>query len=101
MIYVCLDKVTKQPKGMVQIDNLKVKDEWDKTHILIEVDDSFIGKLSYEIKYENDKVRLATQVEIDIYKAQEDARIKDEAKARTLTDLGLTQEDIDKVKAIK
>lgn len=70
-IYVALDKSTGEAKRFVDIDE-KVIGDWAKNFIMIEADESYRGKEGYEIKFENQKLRFATQIEIDTYKqAQE------------------------------
>lgn len=66
MFYVTLDKVTKEPTGVVNILP-KALPEWEAKFDLIEVDESYRGKHGYELKYENNQIRFATQQEIDDY----------------------------------
>lgn len=100
MLYICLDKITNEPKGTVIIENPEVKKEWDKTHMLVEAEEEFAGKQPYEMKYENGKARLATQAEIDIYTAAKNQETVAQQKERALNVLGLTQKDVDSIKEI-
>lgn len=69
MLYVCLDKITKEPKGITSVREENLSD-WEKDFIMIEADESYRGKQGYEIKYENGKLRFATQQEIEDVLAQ-------------------------------
>jgi len=81
MNYVCIDKNTMEPKGFTRVSKENLS-EWEKDSIMIEVDESYADKQSYEIKYENGKVRLATQEEIDDYLTQEEQEQKQVVQMR-------------------
>lgn len=65
-IYVCLSKTDGSPQGVVDIRPEALPD-WAENFIMIPADESYRGKQSYEIKYKNQKLRHATQAEIDDY----------------------------------
>jgi len=74
--YVCLDKTTGEVRGTIDIKPTAVPD-WAKRYILVEADNSYQGLKHYEIKYENQILRKATQAEIDTYLDQETQNIID------------------------
>ncbi len=99
MTYVTLDKNTKEPQGFASIHYKDIKD-WEERFDLVEVDDSYRSKQGYEIKYENGKVRLATQQEIDAYKQQQETALKEATKEQAMETLGITQENLDRLKTL-
>ena len=95
-LYVCLDKSTNEPKGMIDTSQ---KTEWEKSFILIEADESYRGKAGYEMKYDG-KLRHATAEEIAAYKQAEEQAQEANKKAKALEILGLTTKDIEKIKKL-
>ncbi len=99
-VYVCLDKVTNEPKGMVDIHPGALT-AWGESFIMIPADESYRGRNPWELKFEGNKLRHATKNEIQLYKDQ----LKDEQKALkkqdALNTLGLSESDIDKIKKLK
>ena len=65
-LYVTLSKTTGEPQGTVNINEKAVAD-WAESFILVEAGKEYQGKHGYEMKYENQELRLATQEEIDEY----------------------------------
>ena len=63
-----------------------------------EADDSYRGLKGYEIKYQGQKLRKATQQEVDDYKKDKKDKLDKAEKDSALKVLGLTQSDIDKIK---
>lgn len=96
-VYVALSKQDGSPSGMVDINEKNVGD-WSKKFIMIEADESYRGLQSYEIKYEDQKLRKATQAEINAYLNAQTAEQATKKKEDTLSTLGITAHDIDKVK---
>ena len=99
MTYVTLDKNTKEPQGFASIHYKDIKD-WEERFDLVEVDDSYRSKQGYEIKYENGKVRHATKQEIEAYETQLEQQQKAKVKEQVMETLGITQENIDKLKTL-
>lgn len=65
MLYVVLDKETKQPQGTIEINQSAILSEWQSNYDLVSVNETFRGKKSYEIIRETgDQIRLATSQEI-------------------------------------
>ena len=81
----------------------RVKDNhlptWEKDFTMIKTD-KFVGKHSWEIKYENGKLRPATQQEIDDYFALKEAEKQNKKKQAALDALGLTEIDLDRIKGL-
>ena len=67
MLYVTLDKVTKEPKGTVEIAD-KALPDWETKFDMKPVDESFRGKHGFEIKNENNTLRPATKQEVETHK---------------------------------
>ena len=101
--YVVFDKQTGELMGTASVSDKHLL-EWTQKNILIEVDNTYKGKQSYEIKYEDGKVRHATEQEVTDYKAlqvQEKQAIVD-AKEKAKFLKWLDDEDVkNKVKGIK
>lgn len=96
-IYVPIDMETGEMRGTVdvQADNIG---EWSKSYTMKIADEKFRGKQGYEIKMDKGKLRLATKEEIEEYllKAkQENLKIR---KKIILDELGVTEEQLDKIK---
>lgn len=98
-IYVPIDKETGNPNGMVDINPDSVG-EWAKKYNMKKADESYRGKQAYEIKFENSKLRHATKEEIDAYKLEEENKIKALRKQSLLDELGITKQQLDKLKAL-
>ena len=64
--YVLLDKLTGEVKGTASISDDHIAD-WAKNFIIREGGEEYRGKKHYEIKFEDGKVRHATQQEIADY----------------------------------
>ena len=99
-IYVCLDKETGEPKGMVDIKPENVGD-WAKKFTMKLVDESYRGKAGYEIKVNGGKIRHATEIEISDYKKIQVDQAEIVNRASALKAVGLTEADIAKIKALK
>ena len=101
MLYVLLDKETDAPLGAVDISSAELSNYQSK-YTIIEANETFRGKLSYEIKYENEEIRLATQQEIDTYLANDASTTatqrKNELKSQVLDALGLDEADLTTLK---
>ena len=70
-LYVVLDEHG-QPNGTAQVKD-EYLSKWKQEYTMIKVDESYVGKHGYEIKYENNRIRHATKSEKEAYKqAQED-----------------------------
>lgn len=100
MIYVSRDKTTGKPQGTAEIDDPKVLADWRQKLIMEKVDDSFRGKNSFEIVFENGKSRHATQQEIDAHWQKHDQDKKVAHRHQLLDDLGLTEAHLDKIRAL-
>ncbi len=87
------------PKGVSwQTDKTLIN--MQKKYTMIKVGQEFVGKQRYEIKYDGSKVRLATQQEIDDFIQQQEQAAEIVKKQTALNTLGITQTDIDKLKAL-
>lgn len=79
-----------------------IKDEhtsnWTKKFTLYKVNETFRGKQGYEIELKSGKPSLKSQADIDTYKQQKEAEAKAKEKTDTLTSLGLTEQDLQKIK---
>jgi len=90
-------------KGTASIADEDILD-WTKKNVLKKADDSYRGKESYEIKYEDGKVRHATEQEVTDYKALQvqDKQAIVDAKEKAKFLKWLDDEDVkNKVKGIK
>ena len=96
-LYVCLDKTTGEPTGVASISDTNIP-EWAERRILIPADESYRGKHGWEIKYKNGKLKHATQSEKDEYKEQKRQEREARKKSDALETLGLTDEDMQKIK---
>lgn len=99
-VYVCLDKSTGEPKGMTDIDEKTIGD-WAKKFVMVEADESYRGKSGSEIKYEDQKLRHATEAEIASQKQAKEAEAIVSRKQKALDEIGLTIDDITRIKALK
>jgi len=98
-IYVCLDKQTGEPKGTTDLDPKNIS-QWASQYTMIIADESYRGLKGYEIKYENQTLRKATPQEIAQYEEEQEALLEADSKEKALKTLGLTDEDIEKVKKL-
>lgn len=102
-VYVTLDNLTGEPTGSASISDKAVAD-WAKNFILIEADKTYQGKNGYEIKYDNETLRHATQIEIDTYLQQQEQNqqnIENEKNKQILLDLLDNESVKTKIKDIK
>jgi hypothetical protein len=99
-IYVCLDKETGEPKGMVDIKPDTIGD-WAKKFTMKQTDESYRGKAGHEIKIEDGKIRHATETEIADYKKVQAEQAEVVNKENALKAVGLTSADIEKIKKLK
>ena|SRR3990167_10938447 len=98
-VYVVVDKDTGILKGTVEISDEAIS-EWTKKYTVKEAGEDFRGKHPHEIKIENGKTRHATNEEIDTYNQQTENETKSARKKKALEDLGLTNADLAKIKAL-
>ena len=98
-IYVCLSKTDGTPQGAVDINETAIAD-WAKKFTMIEADESYRGKQGYEMKYQGQKLRHATEQEISDYKQTQEQSSEALKKASVLATLGLEQKDIAKIKKL-
>jgi hypothetical protein len=96
--YVCIDKETGKCLGTVNV-NPEYISEWNNKYTMKLVDESFNGKQGYEIKIENGKARIATDKEVQDYNKDREFYTKDIQRQKILTELGITQEQLNKLKA--
>lgn len=98
MVYACIDKITNKPIGMIRANSIEKLEE---RYIVVKVNESFGVRQHYEIKYEDGKVRAATQQEIDDFLAQQEmeAEIVIRAKTRetTLKALAVTEQQLEDI----
>ena len=102
-IYVVFNRETGDIKGTASIADEDILD-WTKKNVLKKADDSYRGKESYEIKYEDGKVRHSTEQEVTDYKALQvqDKQAIVDAKEKAKFLKWLDDEDVkNKVKGIK
>ena len=66
-IYVVIDEQTNEVRGTADVRPDYIGN-WEKNYTMIKGDEIYRGKQPYEIKYEDGKLRFATQQEIDEYK---------------------------------
>ena len=99
VIYVALDKESGEVKGMVDISPDSVGD-WAKTYVMKEADESYRGKQGYEMKYVNQKLRMATEKEITDYKKEIDDKAKIDSRKNALEAIGISEKDIEKLKKL-
>lgn len=74
--------------------------EWEKDYEMIPASLEFVGKHHYELRYENNEVRLATEQEINDYYAQLEQEKENFEIQKLLSKLD-KKEIQDKIKAIK
>lgn len=98
-VYVCMSKTTGEPQGTVDINPENVG-QWASSYTMVEADESYRGLMGFEVKYENKKLRKSTEKEISDYKQAEEAEMIAKQKENALATLGLSQHDLDKVKAL-
>ncbi len=98
--YVFFDKETGECLGVSSISQDTVIEK-AKQYILKQGDETYRGKQGYEIKFENGKLRHATKAEKDTYKAEKKAEQDTKRKADALELIGLTEDDIAKIKNIQ
>jgi hypothetical protein len=98
-VYVCFDKETGDAVGMVDIKPDTVGD-WAKTYVMKEADESYRGKQGHEMKFENKKLRLATEKEIADHKKEIDDKAKINSRKNALEAIGITEADIAKLKGM-
>jgi len=98
-VYVCLDKGDGSPQGMVDIDETVVGD-WAQRFIMIEADESYRGFQGHEIKYSGQKLRKATQKEVEDYEVENLKKSKEAKEKDILESLGITKSDLEKIKAL-
>ena len=96
--YAVLDKSTNNPLGVTDVSN-KSLSSWEKIYKMIPVDESYRGKQPYEIKYDGGIIRKSTPDEISVYKTQKENSVKEAKKQKVLDELGITAEDLDKIKS--
>lgn len=99
-MYVCLDRSTGEPVGTVDIREQAIGD-WSKQLIMIEADEAYRGKQGFEIRFEGQKLRKATDNEISSYNNTQASKVKESRRRKAMEDLGLTESDLSKIKAIK
>lgn len=99
-MYVCIDKKTDEVKGTVDILE-KNFNEWSKNFIMVEADENYRGKKSYEIDYGNGKISLSSKGDISKKLEVINSKIKDEQRKISLDVLGLTESDINKIKGLQ
>ncbi len=100
--YCLFDKATDKPLGTVSIADENLLD-WEKNYTIRKPKnpEEFRGKHHWEIKYDGGKIRHATKAEKDAYKAEKKIENDAISKASVLENLGLTEEDISKIKNIQ
>ena len=98
--YVCLSRVDGSPQGGVSIKPEALAD-WSKDYIMIEADETYRGKHGYEMKYSNQKLRHATEGEIDTYKAEKEQAKEAKKRLKALEALGLDEDDLLNIKDLK
>lgn len=103
MLYAIVDKNTNEPLGTLEICSDEIED-YSKNYKIFEVDKSFRGKFGYEIKYEDDTVRLATEEEKQNYLSSRDSEIATSKvtslRENVLEALGLTENDLLVLKSV-
>ena len=99
MIYVKLKKGTNEVLGTVSVSPLVLND-WEKDYTMIPAGEDYRGKSKIEITSDAGKLRFATQQEIDAHKQSMEQATRVDKKEEALAALGLTQADLDKVKAL-
>lgn len=97
MIYACIDKITKEPMGVADLE-VNILSEWESKYILKAVGESFRGKQASDLKYINETILLKTQQELDDDKIQDDNKEKEIKKQDILDILGLTEDNLLKIK---
>ena len=85
--------------GMADINPENISD-WAKTYTMKLADESYWGKQGYEIKINGGKLRHATEEEITAHKNAQEVAQEANKKAKALETLGLTSEDIEKIKKL-
>ena len=98
-IYICLDKESGDVRGMVDIKPDTVGD-WAKNFTMKEADESYRGKQGHEMRFENKKLRMATDKEITDYKKEIDDKAKIDSRKSALEMIGITEKDIEKLKKL-
>lgn len=102
-IYAVFDKETGKSLGVSDIQEKALLD-WSQKHVIRKVGKEFRGKQSYEIKYQNGKVRLATKKEVSDYLAQKEQEKQTAIDAKKKQEFLKWLDDVDvktKVKNIK
>lgn len=92
-IYVAIDKETGQVVGSTDVQPESIG-EWNKTYTMKKTDESFRGKQGFEIKFENKKLRLATEKEIEDYLKEKEKAARVNKRKQLLEDLGMTEEQL-------
>ena len=99
-IYVCLDKSTGEARGSADIDPKNIGG-WANQFAMIEADESYRGLQGYEIKYENQTLRKATDQEIADYKQAQSDSIQAKKKQDMMDTLGITSDTLTSIKSMK
>ena len=98
-VYVIIDKATNKVCGTADIDDAYLSD-WQERYIIKEAGEEFRGKQPYEIEYKDDTLSFASDEKKSEYKLKIEKEKVESLKRDALNILGLTEEDLSRIKGM-
>lgn len=98
-LFVAMNKADGSVQGTIDIQEDDIAD-WTQKYLMTPADESYRGLMPYEIKYQGNKLRKATEQEIEKYKSDLEVESLKKKKDGALATLGITDKDLEKLKKL-